>query len=151
MPERLLWSGEAEAVMLRTFEGDITFLAGHASVVGAITPGVVRIQAAPADALGEGPSEMKVLAVHDGFVRIGDHRGVILAGVAELAEDIDVERARRALDASEAALGELASSQAEDAGILRREAEAARQRATLRIEVAEMARERQGAYSTVPA
>jgi F-type H+-transporting ATPase subunit epsilon len=39
--------------------------------------------------------------VHGGFVKVADNRVTIIAGVAELAEEIDVERARRALQAAE--------------------------------------------------
>ena len=87
-PERILFSGEADMVIARTAGGDIAFLAGHAPFVGALGIGRVRIQTTGA---GE-----EVAAVHGGFVEVKDNRVIILSDVAELASQIDVERAREA-------------------------------------------------------
>ncbi len=46
-PERVLFSGEAEAVVMRTDGGDITFLANHMDFIGAVDICVVRIQGVP--------------------------------------------------------------------------------------------------------
>src|SRR5271154_2361365 len=61
-PERILITGAAAEVILRTGEGDVTFLAGHTPLVGTIEPGVVRVVRA------EGDEER--LAVHGGFVQV---------------------------------------------------------------------------------
>src|SRR5664280_3248434 len=61
-PERILVTGQAAEVILRTGEGDTTFLAGHTPLVGTIEPGVVRV------VQGEG-AEVRV-AVHGGFVQV---------------------------------------------------------------------------------
>ena len=45
-PERVLFSGEAEAVIMRVDGGDTTFLANHSDFIGAVDICVVRIQAA---------------------------------------------------------------------------------------------------------
>jgi len=137
-PERVLYSGEAEAVILRADGGDTTFLANHADYIASVDICVVRIQAArgagaPADGVapaedaaaavggphggagsesgaGESTSLGEVrAAVHGGFVKVADNRVTIVAGVAELADEIDVERARRALEAAEAVATEEAS------------------------------------------
>jgi F-type H+-transporting ATPase subunit epsilon len=44
---------------------------------------------------------VKHLAIHNGFVEVSNNTVSILADTAELAEDIDVERARRALARAE--------------------------------------------------
>jgi len=64
--------------------------------------------------------------LHGGFVKVADNKVTIVAGVAELAEEIDVDRAQRALEAAEGRLsaGDVA------------EAEAALARARVRIEAA---------------
>lgn len=105
-PERVLFDGEADTVILRTAEGDLAFLAGHTPLVGTVQPGVVRIHHLGADWLESAEPERLVtrVAVHGGFVRTARNHTVILAKVAELASEIDVDRARRALDAAEAAL-----------------------------------------------
>jgi F-type H+-transporting ATPase subunit epsilon len=117
-PERILWSGEAEMVVARTSEGDIAFLAGHSPFIGALGIGAVSIRAT------DGTEERA--AVHGGFVEVSEDRVTILSDVAELASDIDAERARRALEAAERRNQDL-----DDV-----EAEAALRRARLRMELA---------------
>ncbi|HUO49486.1 MAG TPA: ATP synthase F1 subunit epsilon [Acidimicrobiales bacterium] len=132
-PERLLVEDEeVESVILRTDAGDITFLAHHTRLVGAVVPGVCRLQRT------DGSEER--LAVHGGFVQVGDNRVTVLAPVAEKAEEIDLERAQRALEAAHARLSEAGSRAApgedEVADTEVAEAEAAAERARVRIEVA---------------
>jgi F-type H+-transporting ATPase subunit epsilon len=95
-PERILFSGEAEMVILRAASGDIAFLENHAPFLGAVDIGVVRIQR-------DGQPDERA-AVHGGFVEVRDNRVIILSDVAELASQIDVNRAREAKDNAEAAL-----------------------------------------------
>jgi F-type H+-transporting ATPase subunit epsilon len=131
-PERVLVEDEeVEAVVLRTDDGDATFLAHHSDLVGAVVPGVCRLQRAGGD-------EHRV-AVHGGFVQVGGNRVTVLAPLAELAEEIDVERARRALDEAEHRLAELGGAGASDesgADPEAADASAAAERARVRIEVA---------------
>jgi F-type H+-transporting ATPase subunit epsilon len=90
--ERKLWSGEASAVFARTPEGELGILPGHTPLLGALEPGwIVRI-----DRVEEGDS-LKV-AVHGGFLSVRKDGVSVLAEMAEIAEDIDVSRARAALD-----------------------------------------------------
>ena len=152
IPERVLFSGEAEAVVLRADGADTTFLANHMDYIGAVDICVLRIEGVPAggpSSGGTGPSsggapvsgvpgdgaatpgeptplgEVRA-ALHGGFVKVADNKVSIVAGVAELAEEIDVDRAQRALEAAEGRLsaGDVA------------EAEAALARARVRIEAA---------------
>ena len=132
-PERIVLEEEVAAVILRTDVGDATFLAGHTPLIGAIVPGLVRFQR-------EDGSEDRV-AVHGGFVHV-KHEGVtVLAPVAELAGDIDVERARRAQEVAEQAvadaIGRSAGAGEDDlnAGRELAEAQAALLRAQVRLEV----------------
>jgi F-type H+-transporting ATPase subunit epsilon len=94
-PERILWSGEADMVVARTTDGDIAFLTGHAPFIGALGIGAVTIE--------EPGGKQTKIAVHGGFVEVSNNKVTILSDVAELAGDIDAERARRAKDAAEAA------------------------------------------------
>ena len=117
-PERILYSGDADMVVARTSEGDIAFLTGHAPFIGALGIGAVTIRTT------EGTDERA--AVHGGFVEVSGDRVTILSDVAELASDIDADRARRALDVAERRTQDL-----DDV-----EAEAALRRARLRVELA---------------
>jgi F-type H+-transporting ATPase subunit epsilon len=96
-PERILWTGEAEMIIARTLGGgDIAFLTGHAPFVGALDVGQVTIRPE------QGSDEL--VAVHGGFVEVSGDRVTILSDVAELASQIDVERARAAAERAETAL-----------------------------------------------
>ena len=150
-PERILLTGTATEVMLRTGDGDATFLAGHTPLVGSVQPGVVRVVRPDGDVVR--------VAVHGGFTQVemdvpqegGDgaegatgSRVTVLAGVAELAEEIDADRARVALEAAEARLAELGSAatgrapaEGEPADPELVEAEAALRRAQVRLEAAD--------------
>src|SRR5579885_1201899 len=89
--ERALWSGEATAVFARTTEGELGILPGHIPLLGALEPGwIVRIDRVDGE-------ELRV-AVHGGFLSVRGDGVSVLAEMAELAEDIDVSRARAALD-----------------------------------------------------
>lgn len=116
-PERILWSGEADMVITRTVGGgDIAFLTGHAPFVGALEICVTTIRS-------DGGDEQ--VAVHGGFVEVSSDRVSILSDVAELASQIDADRARAARDRAEAA-----ARDSDDA-----EAGAALRRAEVRLEV----------------
>jgi F-type H+-transporting ATPase subunit epsilon len=98
-PERILFSGEAEFVVLRADGGEVMFLPNHAPFVAGADISVLRI--APAE---EGGEEFRA-AVHGGFVHVANNRVTVLASVAEPAGEIDVDRARRALEAAQAVVG----------------------------------------------
>ncbi len=92
-PERILFSGEADMVIARTVGGgDIAFLPGHAPFVGALEIATVTVRSGGHDEL---------VAVHGGFVEVSNDTVTILSDVAELASQIDVERARVARDKAE--------------------------------------------------
>jgi F-type H+-transporting ATPase subunit epsilon len=96
-PERILYSGEADMVIARTTGGgDIAFLTGHAPFIGALAVWPVRIKTTG--------GEEEVAAVHGGFVEVRDDRLIIISDVAELASQIDEERARRAQEKAEESL-----------------------------------------------
>jgi F-type H+-transporting ATPase subunit epsilon len=117
-PERILFSGEAEMVVCRTVDGgEIAFLANHAPFLGALDIGAVKVKT---------NGDEKRAAVHGGFVHVREDSVIVLSDVAELAEDIDVDRARRAKEAAQRGAGD-----SED-----EEAQAALRRAELRLEVA---------------
>jgi F-type H+-transporting ATPase subunit epsilon len=89
--EKQLWSGEATAVFARTTDGQLGVLPGHTPLLGALAPGhMVRIDQ-------EGGDSLRV-AVHGGFLSVGRDGVSVLAEQAELADDIDVARAREALN-----------------------------------------------------
>jgi F-type H+-transporting ATPase subunit epsilon len=112
-PERVLFSGEAEFVVLRADGGEIMFLPHHADFVGAVDICVVRIAVSE----GEGEGGEVRAAMAGGFVHVADNNVTVLAGIAELADDIDVARARRALESAESADGGDEAAAAGTAGV----------------------------------
>lgn len=126
-PERVAFSGEAKMVVCRTTAGDIAFQAGHIPFIGVLATHPVKV-------IGE--SGETIIAVHQGFVEVsptdadGNTRVTVLSDVAELADAIDVERARAAKERAEEAL----RVDADDP-----EAASALQRAEVRLSVAEAA------------
>jgi F-type H+-transporting ATPase subunit epsilon len=95
-PEKVLFSGEATQVITRTLSGEIAFLAGHAPFLGALAENHTRIY------LSDG--KIQDVAVHRGFVEVSHDTVSILSDTAELAEEIDVPRARAAKERAEDAV-----------------------------------------------
>jgi F-type H+-transporting ATPase subunit epsilon len=91
--DRPIWSGTARIVITRTVDGDLGVMPGHALLLAELADGVVTIRTI------EGPD--KVAAVHGGFISVTADTVSLLAESAELAEEIDIERARRALAEAE--------------------------------------------------
>jgi F-type H+-transporting ATPase subunit epsilon len=89
--ERRIWSGDANFVLARTTVGEIGVLPGHEPTLAQLEEaGIVRIDGT------DGTST--TLAVHGGFLSITPDSVTVLAEFAERAEEIDVARARAALD-----------------------------------------------------
>lgn len=93
-PERTVFSQEVNMVVAQTIDGQIGILPGHIPLVTVLETGVMRVQI--------GPEQEQTLAVSGGFLEMSpDNKLTILAQTAELAEEIDVDRARQALARAE--------------------------------------------------
>ena len=106
-PEKVLFSGEAKQVITRTLDGEIAFLPGHAPFLGALTECHTRITLADDSLLD--------VAVHGGFVQVSGNTVSILSDIAELADQIDRDRALRAKEAAEALLAKEHDAEVESA------------------------------------
>jgi len=103
--ERAIWKGSAKSVVAKTPEGEIGVLPGHEPVLALLVESPLRIEA---------PDGGKLLvAVHGGFFSVDGNEVNVIAEIAELADDIDVDRAKRALEAAK-------SVGADDVAALRR-------------------------------
>ena len=116
-PEKIVYEGDAELVIARTSDGEIGFQPGHVPFVGNLVSSVVRV------ALSDGGVQR--IAVHSGFVEVSDNHVALLCDVAELAEDIDIERAKASLESAKSDLANDPSNS---------EAVAAAKRAEVRLE-----------------
>jgi len=89
--ERRIWSGEATFVLARTTIGEIGVLPGHEPTLAQLEEaGVLRIDGTDGKSV--------TAAVHGGFLSVTPESVTVLAEFAEVSEEIDVERARAALD-----------------------------------------------------
>jgi len=87
--ERLLWTGPAKSLVAKTPEGDIGILPGHEPVLALLVESPLKIEELDGSKL--------LIAVHGGFFSVEHDNVNVIAEVAELAEDIDLERAQAAL------------------------------------------------------
>ncbi|MEE1927500.1 F0F1 ATP synthase subunit epsilon [Streptomyces sp. TRM 70351] len=95
--DRRVWSGEARLVVARTSSGEIGVMPGHQPLLGVLESGPVTIRTT-----GETGDGTVIAAVHGGFISFADDKLSLLAEIAELSYEIDVERAERALDQAKA-------------------------------------------------
>lgn len=86
-PDQSKLSTGCDFVVVRSTSGEMGFLPDHAPLVAALVPQVMRYK------IGD---EEHDLFVSGGFVEVNDNVVSIMAPAAELATDIDFERAERA-------------------------------------------------------
>ena len=77
-------------VIARTVDGDIGVLPGHEPLLAELASGVVVVKTTEGGEV--------TAAVHGGFISVDADTVSLLAEVAELAGEIDVDRARKALE-----------------------------------------------------
>ena len=87
--ERLLWQGQAKSIVAKTPEGEIGILPGHEPVLSLLVESPLRIEVIDGHKM--------LVAVHGGFFSVDSNKVNVIAEIAELAEDIDLERAQAAL------------------------------------------------------
>jgi F-type H+-transporting ATPase subunit epsilon len=92
--ERRIWTGQATFVRARTTVGEIGILPGHEPTLAQLDDSaVVRVD-------GTDGTET-TLAVHGGFLHVTPESVTVLAEYAETSDEIDVSRARAALQRAE--------------------------------------------------
>ena len=125
-PERVLVSRAVDTVVAPGTEGEFGILPGHIPFLSGILPGELRYEA-------EGKKDF--IAVVDGFAEVSEDRVSVLVDAAEKAVEIDIERARNAMERARERLAR--ERGVEDVDFAR--AEAALKRAMIRLKVAEKA------------
>ncbi len=124
-PEREVFSGTVDNIVLPGSEGDFGVLEHHERFLAPL-----RIGEAHVDAGGT----TRYAAISDGFAQVNGERVVVLVDSCELADEIDVARASAARERAERRIRELESGHEDDVEL--RLSEAALQRAVIRIQVA---------------
>src|SRR5262245_35213736 len=128
----MVFSEEVDSVQVPGVEGELGILPHHAPLVSLIGVGELRIRKGGAE---------EHFAVVGGFLQVRPDKVVVMAETADLASEIDLEKAEQARREAEQALAE---GFEEPADLAR--ARASLQRALLRIRVAER-RHREGPRS----
>jgi F-type H+-transporting ATPase subunit epsilon len=152
-PEQSLFAGGARSVVLATSDGALTVLDGHTPLVGDIVPCELKLEQE------DGP--LLRFAVHGGFLQVDTSAGAaeglaegdgplaglstrvtVLAGIAELSEEIDVPRAEQARDSATQRVNDLRAGRGGGGGeeievdVEVVEAQGSLERAELRLAVA---------------
>ena len=103
-PDRVMVSEDVDMVEAHGALGEFGVLPGHISFLTSIVPGEVRY-------MTEGKT--RHLAASRGFAEVVSNKVTFLLEAAEFAEEIDVERARRAKERAESAMKDLSSDNKE--------------------------------------
>ena len=90
-PDRTAFEGEAVSAIIPGQAGYLGVWANHAPLVAAVLPGLVTLR------LDDAGNEQR-LAVGAGFVEISDNVVNLMTDTCELAGEIDVARAQKALE-----------------------------------------------------
>jgi len=88
-PEKVALTETAKMVVLPAFEGEMGVLPGHEPFMVQLMPGEVRV---------ETDGESHRLAISGGFAEILNNKVSVFAETAEMAQEIDAERAKQALE-----------------------------------------------------
>jgi F-type H+-transporting ATPase subunit epsilon len=128
-PERLAYSDQVDQVVVPGSEGELGILPHHAPLLAMLGVGELRIKKGGAE---------ESFAIAGGFVQVRPDKVVVMAEMADMASDIDLERAQEARREAERAI-ETGFHEGADLAAAR----AALQEALLRIRVAER-RHREG-------
>jgi len=94
-PERLAYSDLVDAVVLPGIEGELGVLPHHAPLVTMLGVGELRIRKAGAE---------ESFAIVGGFLQVRPDKVVVMAETADMASEIDLEKAQEARREAEAVL-----------------------------------------------
>lgn len=90
-PYELFYEGDVEQLVLTAIDGEIGIRPGHMPVIIALNPGEIRMTV---------DGEVSYVSASDGYAQIEVDNAIVVVGSAEWPEQIDVERAEKALDRS---------------------------------------------------
>ncbi|RJR35559.1 MAG: F0F1 ATP synthase subunit epsilon [Desulfobacteraceae bacterium] len=123
-PSRILVSADVDMVVAPGTEGQFGILPGHVSFLSGIVPGELRYTSG---------SDRESFVVTNGFAEVSNDRMSVIVDAAEKVSEIDVERARKAMERARERLAQ--DRKSTDIDFTR--AEAALNRAITRIRIAE--------------
>lgn len=106
-PEKIIYTNEVEMVVAPTIDGEVGILPLHAPLVSVLRPGEIR-------AKWNGEKDIEWFAVSGGYIQVHEDKVIILADDAEIVSQIDIERARNAVDLTKARLESIATDETDE-------------------------------------
>ena len=103
-PERVVFNGVVEEVTIPGTEGEFGVLRGHASLLSSVDVGELSFVR---------DHKKTRFAVNTGYVEVTASKVTVLVETAERADEIDVERARRARERAEGKMAKLSKEDAD--------------------------------------
>ena len=91
-PDRLIYEGEAERLIVRTLTGDVCILAHHIDYAAALVPGEASVLTEDGE---------RSAACSGGLLSVNDNHVRLMATTFEWEDEIDLARAQRAQEAAE--------------------------------------------------
>lgn len=104
-PDGLLFDGEAERLRVRMIDGDVCLLARHSDYVSAVGAGEAAITTAD--------GQTRTAACIGGMLSMIHNEASLIATTFEWAEEIDLDRAKRAKEKAEARIAAAREDQQE--------------------------------------
>ncbi len=101
-PDKTVWDGTADEVILPSITGQLGILTGHASLLTALDTAVMRVKA--------GKDKWTPIALMGGFAEVDNNEITVLVNGAELGEKIDLEQARKEFTDAEQKLASVSTS-----------------------------------------
>lgn len=89
-PEKTFYEEEVSSLVAPGIEGYLGILTDHAPLITALVPGKITVK--------NSSDAETVMAVSGGFLEVLKNKVVILADAVEFAKDVDLERAKKALE-----------------------------------------------------
>ncbi|MFW6378158.1 MAG: F0F1 ATP synthase subunit epsilon [Bacillota bacterium] len=120
-PRRVVYSNEVDMLVARAIDGNIGIMPGHTPLVTALENSVIRVK---------NDGKEIPIPISDGFLEVKPDKINLIVRTAELPEEIDLQRAKKAKERAERRLRE------EQSKLEQARAEAALDRAVSRINAA---------------
>ncbi len=89
-PEKIVFEGSADYIVVPAFDGEMGFLYNHAPLVAELGIGEVRLK---------NDDQVEYIAIHGGFIEIRNNEMTVLAEDAYKKEDIDIKLTEKKLEA----------------------------------------------------
>jgi F-type H+-transporting ATPase subunit epsilon len=100
-PDKTVWDGTADEVILPSITGQLGILTGHASLLTALDTAVMRVRA--------GKDKWTPIALMGGFAEVDNNEVTVLVNGAELGEKIDRDQAQKEFTEAEQKLATIQS------------------------------------------